>query len=111
MRQGGRHARPAALGIIPADSNIRTKLGRFCRASLFFCAARRHGLSAHQRLKYHLFRWNRSSLKTSAILKAPKEPCAMHIASPFVVVPVILAVFTAAILYATGSKEDGDSSH
>jgi len=30
----------------------------------------------------------------------------MNIASPFVVVPVILAVFTVAILFATSSKED-----
>ena len=30
----------------------------------------------------------------------------MNIASPFVVVPVILTVFTVAILFATGSKED-----
>ena len=41
----------------------------------------------------------------------PKEPRTMNIASPFVVVPVILAVFTAAILFATRSKQDGDSGH
>jgi hypothetical protein len=36
----------------------------------------------------------------------------MHIYSPFVVVPVILAVFAASILFATSSKEDnGHSSH
>ncbi len=35
----------------------------------------------------------------------------MHIASPFFVVPVIIAVFVAAILFATSSKEDGPSSH
>jgi hypothetical protein len=36
----------------------------------------------------------------------------MHISSPFVVVPVILAVFVASILFATSSKEDnGNSSH
>jgi len=31
----------------------------------------------------------------------------MHISSPFVVVPVIIAVFAASILFSTGSKEDG----
>jgi hypothetical protein len=36
----------------------------------------------------------------------------MHISSPFVVVPVIIAVFTACILFATSSKEDnGHQSH
>jgi hypothetical protein len=35
----------------------------------------------------------------------------MTIASPFVVVPVIIAVFAASILFATSSKEDGHSSH
>ena len=34
----------------------------------------------------------------------------MDITSPFVVVPVILAVFVVAILWATSSKEDGHSS-
>jgi hypothetical protein len=35
----------------------------------------------------------------------------MHIASPFVVVPVIVIVFFACILFATGSKEDGAEKH
>jgi hypothetical protein len=35
----------------------------------------------------------------------------MNITSPFFVVPVIVAVFTVAILFATGSKEDGPSTH
>jgi hypothetical protein len=35
----------------------------------------------------------------------------MHITSPFFVVPVIIVVFVAAILFATSSKEDGTSSH
>ncbi len=35
----------------------------------------------------------------------------MSITSPFFVVPVILAVFAAAILFATSSKEDNPSSH
>ncbi len=35
----------------------------------------------------------------------------MSITSPFVVVAVIVAVFTASILFATSSKEDGHSSH
>ena len=35
----------------------------------------------------------------------------MTISSPFVVVPVIIAVFAASILFATSSKEDGHSSH
>jgi hypothetical protein len=35
----------------------------------------------------------------------------MDIASPFVVIPVILAVFAAGILFATSSKEDGHSAH
>ena len=35
----------------------------------------------------------------------------MHITSPFFVVPVILAVFTFSILWATSSKEDKSSSH
>jgi hypothetical protein len=35
----------------------------------------------------------------------------MHITSPFFVVPVILTIFTVAILYATSTKEDGDSTH
>jgi len=35
----------------------------------------------------------------------------MHITSPIVVVPVIVAVFFASILFATSSKEDGRSSH
>jgi hypothetical protein len=33
----------------------------------------------------------------------------MHITSPFVVVPVIVAVFVACILWGTSSKEDGYS--
>jgi hypothetical protein len=35
----------------------------------------------------------------------------MWITSPFLVVPVILVVFLACILFATSSKEDGHSSH
>jgi len=35
----------------------------------------------------------------------------MHITSPFFVVPVIVSVFFASILFATGSKEDGHSNH
>jgi hypothetical protein len=36
----------------------------------------------------------------------------MHITSPYLVVPVIIAVFVASILFATSSKEDnGQSSH
>jgi len=35
----------------------------------------------------------------------------MNIASPFFVVPVIVAVFAAAIAFATSSKEDGPSTH
>jgi hypothetical protein len=40
-----------------------------------------------------------------------KEPCAMHISSPFVVVPVILIVFVVSILFSTSSKEDKPSTH
>ncbi len=37
----------------------------------------------------------------------------MHITSPFFVVPLIIAVFAACILWATSSKEDGysDEAH
>jgi hypothetical protein len=35
----------------------------------------------------------------------------MSITSPFVVVPIIVAVFVASILFATSSKEDGHSTH
>lgn len=35
----------------------------------------------------------------------------MHISSPFVVVPVIIGVFVASILFATSSKEDKPSEH
>lgn len=35
----------------------------------------------------------------------------MNIASPFVVVSVIVAVFVASIFFATSSKEDGHSTH
>jgi hypothetical protein len=35
----------------------------------------------------------------------------MHITSPFFVVPVIVVIFAVAILFATSSKEDGDSTH
>jgi hypothetical protein len=35
----------------------------------------------------------------------------MDITSPFVVVSVIVLVFFAAILFATGTKEDGHESH
>jgi len=35
----------------------------------------------------------------------------MHISSPFVVVPVIVAVFTFCIFWGTSSKEDGHSDH
>ncbi len=35
----------------------------------------------------------------------------MHLHSPFVVVPVIIAAFVAAILWATSSKEDKPSEH
>jgi hypothetical protein len=35
----------------------------------------------------------------------------MHIASPYVVVPVVIAVFVASILWATSSKEDKPSEH
>jgi hypothetical protein len=37
--------------------------------------------------------------------------CTMHITSPFFVVPVIVVVFTACILFATSSKEDGPAKH
>lgn len=33
----------------------------------------------------------------------------MHITSPFFVVPVLIGIFVASILYATSSKEDGSS--
>jgi len=36
---------------------------------------------------------------------------AMHITSPFFVVPVIILVFACSIWFATSSKEDGPSSH
>jgi hypothetical protein len=35
----------------------------------------------------------------------------MHITSPFFVVPVIIVIFAVAILFATSTKEDGDSTH
>ena len=35
----------------------------------------------------------------------------MDITSPFLVVPVIIAVFVVAILFATSTKEDGHSTH
>jgi hypothetical protein len=35
----------------------------------------------------------------------------MHITSPFFVVPVIVVIFTVAILFATSTKEDSDSAH
>jgi hypothetical protein len=35
----------------------------------------------------------------------------MSFTSPFFVVPVIVVVFLASILFATSSKEDGHSSH
>jgi hypothetical protein len=35
----------------------------------------------------------------------------MHISSPYVVVPVIIVVFLASILFATSSKEDNGPSH
>jgi len=36
----------------------------------------------------------------------------MHISSPYVVVPVIIAVFVVSILFSTRSKEDnGHSAH
>jgi hypothetical protein len=35
----------------------------------------------------------------------------MSITSPFFVVPVIVVVFLASILFATSTKEDGHSSH
>ncbi len=35
----------------------------------------------------------------------------MHITSPFFVVPVFVLIFTVAILFATSTKEDGDSTH
>jgi len=36
----------------------------------------------------------------------------MHISSPYLVVPVIIAVFVASILWATSSKEDnGHEAH
>lgn len=36
----------------------------------------------------------------------------MHITSPFVVVPVLISVFAACILFATSSKEDnGHHTH
>jgi hypothetical protein len=35
----------------------------------------------------------------------------MDITSPFFVVSVIIAVFVAAILFATSTKEDGHSTH
>ena len=35
----------------------------------------------------------------------------MHITSPFFVVPVLIAVFAACILFATSSKEDNGHDH
>ncbi len=35
----------------------------------------------------------------------------MSVTSPFLVVPVIVIVFFASILFATSSKEDGHSGH
>lgn len=35
----------------------------------------------------------------------------MHITSPFFVVPLLIVVFAACILFATSSKEDGHSTH
>jgi hypothetical protein len=35
----------------------------------------------------------------------------MFITSPFFVVPLIIVVFLACILFATSSKEDGSASH
>jgi hypothetical protein len=36
---------------------------------------------------------------------------AMHITSPFFVVPLIVAVFAVCIFWGTSSKEDGHSDH
>ncbi len=44
-----------------------------------------------------------------ATLKIRSTP--MSLTSPFLVVPVIVVVFLASILFATSSKEDGYSSH
>ncbi len=35
----------------------------------------------------------------------------MHITSPFFVVPVIVGIFVASILFATSSKEDKPAEH
>jgi len=57
-------------------------------------------------------RMQRSESTSSRVLVLyPQGVCAMHITSPFFVVPVIVIVFIVAILFATSSKEDGHSTH
>jgi hypothetical protein len=41
----------------------------------------------------------------------PKETAPMDITSPFFVVPLIVVIFAAAILFGTSSKEDGHENH
>jgi hypothetical protein len=49
------------------------------------------------------------SLITEFATLEEQGACAMHITSPFFVVPVIIVVFVASILFATSSKEDGST--
>jgi len=70
-------------------------------------------LQNHTRLKYHLQVVLQDSHRNalSRLVLYPEGAFTMDITSPFVVVPVIIAVFVAAILFATSSKEDGHSAH
>ena len=68
--------------------------------------------SAHGKVTFLLpraaaFHWTPSRV----LLLYPQGACTMHITSPFFVVPVIVIVFIVALLVATGSKEDGHSTH
>jgi len=47
----------------------------------------------------------------SASLGGNKEAARLDITSPFFVVPLIVVVFAASILFSTSSKEDGHSAH
>ena len=60
----------------------------------------------------HLYKTGASGMGPRFLILYLQGACTMHhLYTPFVVVPLIVVVFLASILWATSSKEDGHSSH
>lgn len=68
------------------------------------------GLKGRDQTRFPVFQPRFFSPRFAALLIYRQGVRAMNIASPFVVVPIIVLVFAICIFFATSTKEDGPSA-